>query len=106
MQVISQDHFTTEAVYAPGSFTYTKEIVGTRYAFIAIRTLADPQNPDDMKAARMLSDSDRSPASQHWQLRSAVLGPDLAGESARRFEGALCHAQWRRGHHVRHKERS
>src|SRR5688572_17133041 len=34
MQVISQDHYTTEVVYAPGTFTYTKEKVGTRYVFI------------------------------------------------------------------------
>ena len=42
MQVISQDHFTTEVVYAPGRYTYTKDKVGTRYVFIIVRTLADP----------------------------------------------------------------
>ena len=56
MQVISQDHFTIEVLYAPGSFTYTKDKVGTRYVFIIIRTLADPQNLDDMKKANELQD--------------------------------------------------
>ena len=56
MQVISQDHFTIEVLYAPGSFTYTKDKVGTRYVFIIIRTLADPQNLDDMKNANELQD--------------------------------------------------
>ena len=51
MQVVSQDHYTTEVAYAPGRYTYTKEKVGTRYVFMIIRMLADPQDPDDMKAA-------------------------------------------------------
>ena len=56
MQVISQDHYTTEVVYAPGTFTYTKEKVGTRYVFIIIRTLANPVDAADMKAATELQD--------------------------------------------------
>jgi para-nitrobenzyl esterase len=57
MQVISQDHFTTEVVYGPGSFTYAKDKVGTRYVYFIIRTLADPQNPDDVKAANAVQDA-------------------------------------------------
>ena len=45
MQVVSEDHFTTEVVYAPGSYTYARDKVGTRYVFIIIRTLADPRIP-------------------------------------------------------------
>ncbi|HET7217133.1 MAG TPA: DUF1254 domain-containing protein [Vicinamibacterales bacterium] len=29
MQVVSQDHYALEVVYAPGRFTYTKDKVGT-----------------------------------------------------------------------------
>jgi hypothetical protein len=57
MQVISQDHFTTEVVYAPGRYTYTRERVGTRYVYFIVRTLADPQNPDDVQAANVLQDA-------------------------------------------------
>ncbi len=57
MQVVSQDHFTTEVVYAPGRYTYTKDKVGTRYVFIIIRTLADPEKPDDVKAANAVQDA-------------------------------------------------
>jgi len=57
MQVISQDHFTIEVVYGPGSFTYTKDKVGTRYVFIIIRTLADPENEADMKTANEMQDA-------------------------------------------------
>lgn len=56
MQIISQDHFTIEVSYAPGSSTYTKDKVGTRYVFIIVRTLANPQNPDDVKTANELQD--------------------------------------------------
>jgi hypothetical protein len=56
MQVISQDHFTIAVVYGPGSFTYTKEQVGTRYVFVIIRTLANPEDLADLKAANELQD--------------------------------------------------
>jgi hypothetical protein len=57
MQVISQDHFTTEVVYAPGRFTYTKDKIGTRYVFLLVRTLANPEDPADMKAANAIQDA-------------------------------------------------
>jgi para-nitrobenzyl esterase len=57
MQVISQDHYTTEVVYAPGTFTYTKDNVGTRYVFVLVRTLANPEDAADVKAANALQDA-------------------------------------------------
>jgi hypothetical protein len=59
MQVISQDHYTTDVVYGPGVFTYTKAKVGTRYVYVIIRTLADAQNPQDVKAANAVQDAVR-----------------------------------------------
>jgi para-nitrobenzyl esterase len=56
MQVISQEHYTVEVVYAPGRYTYTKEKVGTRYVATPVRTLANPPDADDMKAARAAQD--------------------------------------------------
>ena len=57
LQVISQDHYTTEVVYAPGTHSYTKEQVGTRYVYLIFRTLVDAQNQDDVKAANALQDA-------------------------------------------------
>jgi len=57
MQVISQDHYTTEVAYGPGSFTYTKDKVGTRYVFVIIRTLADSDSPSDVKMANAVQDA-------------------------------------------------
>lgn len=57
MQVVSQDHYTIDVVYAPGRFTYTRDQVGTRYVFTIVRTLANPQDPGDMNAAHALQDA-------------------------------------------------
>ena len=39
MQVIDQDHYAHETVYAARDYTYTREQVGTRYVFIAASAL-------------------------------------------------------------------
>lgn len=57
MQVISQDHYTTEVAYGPGSFTYTKDKVETRYVYVIIRTLADSADPQDVRAANAVQDA-------------------------------------------------
>lgn len=56
IEAISEDHYAIEVVYAPGRYTYTKDKVGTRYVLFAIRTLANPENPADLKAANALQD--------------------------------------------------
>jgi hypothetical protein len=56
MQVVSQDHYTTEVAYGPGRFTYNKDKVGTRYIFVIIRTLANSGDPQDVKAANAVQD--------------------------------------------------
>jgi hypothetical protein len=53
-QVIDQDEYTHDIVYAPGSKTYSKDVIGTRYLIILMRTLADPGNEDDLKQAHEL----------------------------------------------------
>ncbi|MFB6419611.1 MULTISPECIES: DUF1254 domain-containing protein [Bradyrhizobium] len=56
MQVISQEHYTTDVVYGPGTFTYSKDRVGTRYVYVIIRTLVDSASPQDVKAANVIQD--------------------------------------------------
>ena len=46
LRAISQDHYIVSNTYDAGEYLFTKESVGTRYLYIAIRTLADP---DDSK---------------------------------------------------------
>ena len=57
MMALTEDHYAIEVVYAPGRYIYTKDKVGTRYLFIAIRTLANPQDAGDLKAANALQDA-------------------------------------------------
>lgn len=50
MHVVNQDHYMfVEA--RPGTYDLTEQNVGTRFALVAIRTFADPKDPDDLEKA-------------------------------------------------------
>jgi len=66
LQVINQDHFTKMVVYDPGEYELTQEQVGSRYVCVLVRTLVDPTDPDDIKAANQLQD--------RLQVRQASVG--------------------------------
>lgn len=55
-QVIDEDHYTHDIAYAPGTKTYSKNAIGTRYLVIIIRTLVDPQSDADIKEVHALQD--------------------------------------------------
>ena len=55
LMIINQDH-SIAAKYGPAKVTLTEEMVGTRYAFLAIRTFLDPNDEADVKAAHKLQD--------------------------------------------------
>jgi hypothetical protein len=57
LQVINQDHLTKAVVYGPAERTLTREAAGTRYVVAVVRTLADPQSSEDMRAAHALQDA-------------------------------------------------
>lgn len=57
MMALSQDHYAFDVVYAPVRRTYTRERVGTRYLFLAIRTLVDAADQDDVNRANRLQNS-------------------------------------------------
>lgn len=57
MLVIDQDQYAPETVYAPGTFTYTKEKVGTRYVMLGIRTFVDPSDATDLEKVHALQDA-------------------------------------------------
>jgi len=54
--VIDEDHYVQPVVYAPGTYTYSKDKIGTRYIMAAVRTLANPADPADVRAANALQD--------------------------------------------------
>jgi hypothetical protein len=57
MMVVNEDHYVFEVDYAAGTYNFTRAEVGTRYVFMALRTLVDPANPEDIKQAHALQDS-------------------------------------------------
>jgi len=56
IMIVSQDH-SIWGLYGPKTGTLTEEKVGTRYVFLALRTFADPDDEEDMKAAHQLQDA-------------------------------------------------
>nr|WP_285540778.1 DUF1254 domain-containing protein [Brucella sp. NBRC 12950] len=56
MQVFDQNHYTHGVYYEPGTYTFTREEIGTRYVFPGIRILANPEDPEDLKAVHELQD--------------------------------------------------
>jgi len=57
IQVIDEDQYTPLVTYTPGKHVLSKDKIGTRYILVGVRTLADPNNPDDMKQAHALQDA-------------------------------------------------
>lgn len=55
--VINQDHYNPQVFYGAGTHTLTKDSVGTRYAMVGVRILADPNDPKDMQKANALQDA-------------------------------------------------
>lgn len=56
MQVFDEDQYTHQVAYAAGAYVLSKQDLGTRYAMVALRILADPANPADVKTVHALQD--------------------------------------------------
>src|SRR4249919_90138 len=57
LQIIDEDQHVPNVFYGPGSHTLTRKDIGTRYIAAGIRTLVDPNNPEDVKQANALQDA-------------------------------------------------
>jgi hypothetical protein len=57
LMVIDQDHYVPEVAYNAGTYDYSREKIGTRYMLIGIRTLVDPNNPQDVQQVHTLQDA-------------------------------------------------
>ena len=57
MQDFDEEQYSLATVYAPGTFTYTKDKVGMRYFLLGIRTFVDPNDPGDIEKAHALQDA-------------------------------------------------
>lgn len=57
MQVINEDQYTPMVAYGKGSYTLTKDKIGTRYVIVALRTLVNPEDPKDVEDVHKLQDA-------------------------------------------------
>jgi hypothetical protein len=56
LQVINQDHYSFAKV-EPGRYELTEELVGTRYAYLIVRTFMDADDPADVEACNRAQDA-------------------------------------------------
>lgn len=56
LQIISEDQYTTTE-YGAGPHSLDKAKIGTRYALAGVRTLVDPNDPEDIKRVHALQDA-------------------------------------------------
>ena len=54
--VVSEDHYVEAVFHDPGSYELTAERLGGRYAVVAVRTLVDPADPDDVAEVARIQD--------------------------------------------------
>lgn len=59
LEIIDQDQYVPNVFYGAGTYTLTREQIGTRYVGAAVRTLANPADPADIKTATALQDAIR-----------------------------------------------
>src|SRR4051794_35126852 len=55
--LISEDHYNPATFYDAGAHTITRELVGTRYVTLAVRTFVDPADTADMQKAHSCQDA-------------------------------------------------
>lgn len=54
--VVNEDHYINSVLHDPGEHVLTSEKFGSRYVFVAVRILVDPNDPDDVTAVTRLQD--------------------------------------------------
>jgi hypothetical protein len=57
LMVLNEDHYIKLVSYEPGPVTLTQDLVGSRYAYVGVRTFMDPNDPADMDVAHRLQDA-------------------------------------------------
>jgi hypothetical protein len=57
LQVITEDEYVPEVVYAPGLREFTRPTIGTRYAMLAVRILVNPNDQADLAKVHQLQDA-------------------------------------------------
>jgi hypothetical protein len=85
MMVIDEDHYVVTVVYRPGSYSFTREGVGTRHLFAAVRILVDPADQEDCGRVHALQDA----ISASQQSAGSFEVPNWDRESQKKVRDAL-----------------
>ncbi len=84
MHVIDQDHYMYVET-EPGDYELTEENVGTRFAYIIVRTFVDPNDPADVAAANAAQDA----LAVSGGGRGPFEAPDWDADDVQKARGAL-----------------
>jgi hypothetical protein len=57
MQTFDEDHYVVSVVYTEGKHKFTRAKIGTRYILVGIRTLVDPNDPQDVAEVHRLQNA-------------------------------------------------
>ncbi len=57
LMIINEDHYVPSVTYDAGPHVIDKAKVGSRYAVVAVRTLVDPEKPEDLQQVHALQDA-------------------------------------------------
>jgi hypothetical protein len=101
MQIVNEDQYTTGVYNGAGTHTLTRELVGTRYAMVAVRFLVDASDEQEVRRVHALQDaikvSQKSPgafAIPNWDeaslktVKTALLQLGTTISDTRRMYGA------------------
>lgn len=56
IQIVNEDHHAPLVIYAAGTYTLTREAMGSRYVMVGVRTFMDPNDLADMTAGHAAQD--------------------------------------------------
>jgi hypothetical protein len=85
VMAVNEDHYVNRVLHDPGRYDLSVEELGSRYVGIAVRTLVDPRDPDDVEAVAAVQDQLRidAVAGEPFEL------PEYDGASFDRTRTAL-----------------
>jgi hypothetical protein len=85
VMAVDEDHYVNRVLHDPGRYDLSVEELGSRYVAIAVRTLVDPRDPDDVEAVAAVQDQFRidAVAGEPFEL------PEYDGASFDRTRTAL-----------------
>lgn len=83
--VVNEDHYVNAVLHDPGEHRLSSDDSGSRYVFVAVRILVDPNDPDDVAAVATLQDALVLAATS----QDPFVMPDYDTESLDATRGAL-----------------